>query len=217
MANLTDRQLIATATRVQKAEEQRTRAYAERDAAIARAVHEGRSQTEVAKLCGVTKMRVSQIMRVRSSNTSPTPDAMIAHLRTVAKKERITLSFGDSARLWYRERRVQLGAVKSLIDYYLALTGVGEIVARGRTAPALERMANVWVYAIETAEWPPTDEVRQVIRSSLPMTYNEFRSTGGGISFDPHMLDRKNPPLDHPYWSLRALGVLKRKAESDAA
>ncbi len=59
---MTDRQLKARARKVQDAEAKLYQAQTFRDAAIAQAVAEGRTQTEVAGLVGLTKARVSRIL-----------------------------------------------------------------------------------------------------------------------------------------------------------
>jgi hypothetical protein len=59
---VTDRDLTAVARRFRLADERRDKAMAARDAAIVRAVAQGRTKAEVARLCGVTKMRVGQIV-----------------------------------------------------------------------------------------------------------------------------------------------------------
>jgi hypothetical protein len=59
---MTDRQLKARGRKVQEAEAKLYQAQTFRDAAIAQAVAEGRTQTEVAALVGLTKARIGKII-----------------------------------------------------------------------------------------------------------------------------------------------------------
>jgi hypothetical protein len=62
MTRLSDRQIMAAGTKVLRAEQVRHDAMVARDAMIRRAVAEGRTKAEVAKLAGITKARVGKIV-----------------------------------------------------------------------------------------------------------------------------------------------------------
>jgi hypothetical protein len=59
---ITEKQLRSRARKVQEAEAKLYQAQTFRDAAIAQAVAEGRTQTEVAALVGLTKARIGKIV-----------------------------------------------------------------------------------------------------------------------------------------------------------
>ena len=73
----------------------------------------------------------------------------------------------DGAWAYPRIRRIVIPPVTDLVSYYLALHEFGHIVGRGRSRPLLEAEANAWVYAFETAKWPPTATVREFVAVAL--------------------------------------------------
>ena len=102
-----------------------------------------------------------------------------------------------------------------LPSYYLALHELGHIVGRGRSKPLLEREANAWVYAIETAKWPLTDDVRATI-SSVLQSHGPAEYGGGGFRITKsgrYVPDRRREvPAGHPYSLAAGTGDLASEA-----
>jgi hypothetical protein len=95
---------------------------------------------------------------------------MAAHIRDLAADHGIRIVLGAVEGHWSadtRKRLVEIGPVVDLVGYCSALHEIGHIVGRGRSAPKVEAEANAWVYAIETAQWPLDDAVRNEIETAL--------------------------------------------------
>jgi hypothetical protein len=132
---------------------------------------------------------------------------MAAHIEALAAEHDVGITIvtaeGFIAFARPRPRRIWIPPVVDLVAYYTALHELGHVVGKGRSKPKLEAEANAWVYAIRTARWPLTDEVRNSIRDAL-------RSYGGGVpilkSGRPGQKWRPEPPVGHAFWSLREIG-----------
>jgi hypothetical protein len=65
---MTEKQLQSRQSKVREAEAKLHQAQAHRDAAIIQAVNEGRTQTWVANVIGVTKARIGRIIHTRAGD-----------------------------------------------------------------------------------------------------------------------------------------------------
>lgn len=101
---------------------------------------------------------------------------------------------------------VRLPEVRGQVTYLICLHEIGHLVGRGRSAPRLEAEANAWIWALEnTAVDPTTASLRSIARRLDG--YLEWALARQHRRTPPRI-----PPRDHPFWSLRRLGV-----EEDAA
>lgn len=149
--------------------------------------------------------------------TPPTAAEMQAHVEEIAAVHGIRVNYveglPEGAQAFVRLRMIRTPPITDLLSYYIALHELGHLVGRGRRSPQLEREANGWVYAIETARWPQTPEVSRAISSSL-QSYGggDLEYGGGGVYKNrrgEYRLDRrKKVPDGHPYWSLLKHGTL---------
>lgn len=136
-------------------------------------------------------------------------DAMNAHVMSLAEEHDIEVYWVPTAEAAVARAKIsQIGIpdVTNVDTYYLALHEIGHVVGRGRSKPILEREANAWAYAIETAKWPPTEEVREMIKTYLGSYGGYIRvKKDGTIALGGH---RRRPDDGHPYWSLLEDGTL---------
>ena len=99
--------------------------------------------------------------------------------------------------------------VTGLATYFAALYEIGHIVGRGRSKPPLECEANAWVYAIRTANWPPTVVVRELIKDALG-------SYGGTIPFRKDGTFSSRSPSGRPTASPVLVTAADRALDAEA-